>query len=134
AQARAGRAVARPACPVLVIASEGDDEVPAAASAALAARWGADLLRVPGSHVGPLLGRQAAGIAAQAVDWMNADRRTGPEGGRVQGGLQAGGGCCAGVLRWPSFFAGPVDLQAGLLSLAPSHRVRKGPAAVRLPF
>lgn len=90
AQARAGRAVARPACPVLVIASEGDDEVSAAASAALAARWGADLLRVPGSHVGPLLGRQAAGIAAQAVDWMNADRRTGPEGAGFRGDCRRG--------------------------------------------
>jgi hypothetical protein len=34
--------------------------------------WGADVLQtVSGSHVGPLLGREAARIATQAVEWLN---------------------------------------------------------------
>ena len=69
--ARAGVDVARPGCPVLVIASEADDDVPVDASAALAQAWGASLWRLPGaSHVGPLLGRGAAGCAEQALQWV----------------------------------------------------------------
>lgn len=71
--ARAGVGVGRPACPVLVIASEADDEVPVAASAALAHAWSASLWRLPGaSHVGPLLGRSAAGCAEQSLRWVDA--------------------------------------------------------------
>lgn len=70
-QARAGVEVADAATPVLVIASASDTDVPAARSAALAASLRASLVRVPGSHVGPLLGRQAASVAAQAVEWLN---------------------------------------------------------------
>ena len=70
-QARAGRELPRPRCPVLVLASDGDLDVPPAASAALADALGASLLRLPGSHVGPLLGRQAADAAALAVEWLN---------------------------------------------------------------
>ncbi|MFY2762962.1 alpha/beta fold hydrolase [Arenimonas sp. MALMAid1274] len=65
-------AAARPACPVLVFASGQDADVPAESSAALANAWQASLVRLPGSHVGPLLGRQAARAAAQAVEWLNA--------------------------------------------------------------
>lgn len=72
AEARAGVALARPRVPVLVIASDGDDDVPPAASAALAAQWGATLWPVPGSHVGPLLGRQAPALAAAVLPWLNA--------------------------------------------------------------
>jgi pimeloyl-ACP methyl ester carboxylesterase len=72
AEARAGVALAKPRVPVLVIASEGDDDVPPASSAALAADWGATLWRVPGSHVGPLLGRQAPALAAAVFPWLNA--------------------------------------------------------------
>ena len=57
---------------VLVIASDGDDDVPPAASAALAANWEATFWRVPGSHVGPLLGRQAPALAASVLPWLNA--------------------------------------------------------------
>lgn len=71
AAARAGMAVPAPACPVLVITSTDDVDVPPVGSARLAADWGADLLRVRGSHVGPLLGRDAAAVAAQAVTWLN---------------------------------------------------------------
>jgi esterase/lipase len=71
--ARAGIAVTRPNAPVLVIASEADDDVPVDASAALAQAWGASLWRLPGaSHVGPLLGRGAAACAAQVVAWVES--------------------------------------------------------------
>lgn len=71
--ARAGVLQARPTCPVLVIASEADDDVPVAASAALAQAWGASLWRLPGaSHVGPLLGRGAAACAEQVAAWVES--------------------------------------------------------------
>ena len=63
--------VAAPACPVLCIVSEGDEDVPPATSVALAEAWGASLLRVPGSHVGPLLGRRSARIAADVMGWLS---------------------------------------------------------------
>ena len=69
--ARGGIGLARPGCPVLVIASVADTDVPPQVSAALATAWEASLLRVDGSHVGPLLGRQAARVAAQAGAWLN---------------------------------------------------------------
>ena len=53
------------------MASADDTDVPAQRSAALAADLGATLLRLRGSHVGPLLGRQAAASAALAVEWLN---------------------------------------------------------------
>jgi pimeloyl-ACP methyl ester carboxylesterase len=71
-QARAGVAYTAPGAPALVMASADDTDVPAAGSAALAASLGASLLRLPGSHVGPLLGRQAGAAGAQAVEWLNA--------------------------------------------------------------
>ena len=70
--AQAGIALERPACPVLCIVSAQDDDVPPALTAALAADWAASLLRVSSSsHVGPLLGRDAARVAAQAADWLS---------------------------------------------------------------
>lgn len=78
AQARAGVDVALPRCPALVIVSDADAEVPPAASLALAAALSASVLRLPAaSHVGPLLGRDAATTAAQAVAWLNAALRVG---------------------------------------------------------
>lgn len=74
-EARAGVTLALPACPALVQVSLDDEDVPPAASVALAEALGADLLRLPGtSHVGPLLGRRATRRAAQAVEWLNARR------------------------------------------------------------
>ena len=70
-EAWAGIDVPRPGCPVLCIASEEDDDVPPAATIALADAWQASLLRVPGSHVGPLLGRQAPHIAASVLNWLS---------------------------------------------------------------
>jgi pimeloyl-ACP methyl ester carboxylesterase len=69
--AAAGVEVPPPACPTLVIASLDDTDVPAALSRSLAQAWQADWLEVDGGHVDPLLGRQAATLAAQAVDWLN---------------------------------------------------------------
>ena len=72
--ARGGVVVERPACPVLVMASEADEDVPIVASAALAEGFGASLVRLPGaSHVGPLLGHRAARCAAQAVAWVQSN-------------------------------------------------------------
>jgi len=70
-EAYAGVAVARPACRVLVVASGRDDDVPFAASAALAHAWQATLLELPGaSHVGPLFGRNAHSVAVQTANWL----------------------------------------------------------------
>lgn len=70
--AYAGAAVSRPACPVLFVVSNADDDVPPAIPSAMATAWASDLLQtVSSSHVGPLLDRHAAGIAAQAVEWLN---------------------------------------------------------------
>lgn len=74
AEAAAGLPVARPACPVLVLASRADADVPAAASAALALAWGADLQWLDGGHVDPLLGRDAPRVAALAAAWADARR------------------------------------------------------------
>lgn len=81
AEARAGLPLHAPAIPVLVVASAADDEVPAAATRRLAEAWQADLVKVAGSHVGPLLGRTAAATAAQTVAWLNTRAFT----GRIQG-------------------------------------------------
>lgn len=81
-QARAGVPLVKPACPVRVIASEADADVPPAVSAALARSLGASLQGWPGSHVGPLLGRGAATVAAQTVEWLNGPGP--PRGVQVQ--------------------------------------------------
>ena len=72
-QARAGLLLDAPVCPTLCIASAQDEDVPPELTAELARTWDADLLRVasPG-HVGPLLGRDAAAVASQAVVWLSA--------------------------------------------------------------
>jgi pimeloyl-ACP methyl ester carboxylesterase len=69
--AREGIAIEVPRCPVLLLAGELDADVPAAAQRALAVRLAADFRAIPGaSHVGPLIGRAAADVAARAVDWL----------------------------------------------------------------
>lgn len=68
-----GVEVTRPQCPVLCIASMVDDDVPPVLTAALATDWGASLLRATAvSHVGPLLGRNAATCATQVLAWLSA--------------------------------------------------------------
>ena len=64
-EAREGVAVEIPRCPALVLSSELDAEVPPAAARALAVRLSADFRSIPqASHVGPLLGRDAADAAS----------------------------------------------------------------------
>jgi len=70
-QARAGWPLPAPACPVLVMGSQDDGDVPVEGSRALAESLGAGWILLPGSHVGPLLGRQAAATARVAVEWLN---------------------------------------------------------------
>jgi len=72
-EARAGVVVDPPDCPVLVIASEHDLDVPPESSRALAAMLDADFECIAGaSHVGPLLGYSAALTAARVADWLDA--------------------------------------------------------------
>ncbi|TYT27175.1 alpha/beta fold hydrolase [Luteimonas viscosa] len=72
-EACGGIEVEPPACRVLCIASMVDDDVPPRLTAALASAWEASLLRATAvSHVGPLLGRNAAECAAQALAWLSA--------------------------------------------------------------
>ena len=80
AEAGEPRASPAPAGPVLVIASAADRDVPVAGSRALAERLGAACWVLPGGHVGPLLGRQAPGLAARVLDWVQG-RAGGPETG-----------------------------------------------------
>lgn len=71
--ARGGVRVAPPSCPVLCVASSQDADVPAAATEALAQAWRADLLHLHGSsHVDPLLGVEAASVAARVLAWLSA--------------------------------------------------------------
>lgn len=70
AEALAGVSVATPACPVLVLASRHDDDVPAAVSRQLAEHLQAQFVLVDGSHVGPLLGRAWASSARLVAAWL----------------------------------------------------------------
>lgn len=70
--ARAGIECEVPACPVLVVASSLDVDVPVETASAIAAWCGGETKVVVGaSHVGPLLGRNAAPIAAGVLTWLN---------------------------------------------------------------
>lgn len=72
--ARAGIDAPLPSAPCLLLASEQDQDVPIEASAALALRLRASLLRLPGDHLDPLLGDRAHQAAAHAVAWLNTAR------------------------------------------------------------
>jgi len=72
-EASAGIEACVPECPILVWASERDEDVPHQVSRELAGRLGADFRLLRGaSHCGPLLGRDANDCAAQTVAWLNA--------------------------------------------------------------
>jgi pimeloyl-ACP methyl ester carboxylesterase len=72
-QAQAGIAVARPDCPLLVLAAELDRDVPPALSRALAGYLGGDLAHVAGcGHLGILLGDRAAAAATLVAAWLDA--------------------------------------------------------------
>jgi pimeloyl-ACP methyl ester carboxylesterase len=58
AEARAGIAVERPDCPVLVVHSVDDQEIDPRALEVMVSRWRTSHLRLPGSHVSPLLGKR----------------------------------------------------------------------------
>ena len=77
-EAARGVALPAPRVPVLIIASDADTDIPPAVSQALANAWSADLLAIPGSHVDPLLGRQAPALARDALAWFR--RKRGSEG------------------------------------------------------
>ena len=71
-EAQAGVEAAFDPVPTLCIASRNDADVPAAATRALAARLGADVWELAdASHAGPLLGREAARVAARAAGWLS---------------------------------------------------------------
>lgn len=72
-QARLGIPIEFPHCPVLVLASQEDDDVPAVVSRALATRCSATFELLAGcTHVGPLLGSAAPRLAGRAIDWLLA--------------------------------------------------------------
>src|SRR5690606_7622699 len=71
AEAWISRLLPAPRCPTLIIVSSDDEDVPPAVSLALAQRLEAEVIGVPGSHAGPLLGRQAAEIAERVVEWLS---------------------------------------------------------------
>lgn len=78
-EAHAGREIQLPRSPMLCIASGRDDDIPPELTVECAREWSAELVRLPeASHVGPLLGRDAAHTAARVVAWLQAQR--------VQGG------------------------------------------------
>ncbi len=71
-QAHAGVEVAKPDCPALFVVSRQDEDVAPEIVLEWAQAWQADRLEaLANSHVGPLLGRQAQAVAAQAVAWLN---------------------------------------------------------------
>lgn len=77
-EARAGISLPLPSCPTLMIVSGKDEDVPENVSRTFADALNARVLYLPdASHVGPLLGRSAATVAEQAVDWLNGIQKTG---------------------------------------------------------
>jgi pimeloyl-ACP methyl ester carboxylesterase len=71
-EARAGIPLPAPSIPLLLIASEGDADIPPAVSAALAEGLRASLMRLPGGHVDPVMGASAASAARVALAWLEA--------------------------------------------------------------
>lgn len=77
-EAYAGIEVGKPDCPALFVVSERDEEVSPEIISDWAGAWRADRLEtIASTHVGPLLGRQAQAIAAEAVAWLNRLARAG---------------------------------------------------------
>jgi pimeloyl-ACP methyl ester carboxylesterase len=70
--AMAGIDVVLLSCPVLVMASEKDTDVPSSLTKDFAASLNASFINLPASsHVGPLLGKTAKHCALQAVAYLN---------------------------------------------------------------
>ncbi len=72
-EAMQGVEVVRPECPLLVMASEQDTDVPFTVSRDFAENMNATFIQLPDtSHVGPLLGKTAARCALQTVAFLNS--------------------------------------------------------------
>lgn len=72
-EAMQGVEVTRPECPLLVMASEQDTDVPFTVSRDVAKNMNASFIHLPEtSHVGPLLGKTAAQCALRAVVYLNS--------------------------------------------------------------
>jgi hypothetical protein len=72
-QAQAGVPLPSPAVRTLFVASAHDEDVPSPITRAMAAATGAQLLETGSpTHVGPLLGRGAAEVAAGVAHWLSA--------------------------------------------------------------
>lgn len=70
--AMAGVDIIQPNCPVLVMASEQDKDVPFSVSKILATNLNAAFINLPeSSHVGPLLGKAAGRCALDSVAFLN---------------------------------------------------------------
>lgn len=68
---RDGVAAEKPSCPVLVIASDKDTDIPPEVSRQLAESLSGDfVLYREMSHVGPLLGKRAADVAKHTLGWL----------------------------------------------------------------
>lgn len=75
AELHAGAPVKPHSAPTLVLASEGDADVPPETGRMLADRLAADFVLVPGaSHLGPLLGNSAVAAARLALHWLALER------------------------------------------------------------
>lgn len=71
-EAWSGIAVEKPSCPILIMGSEHDQDIPPAELASLACAWNTGYIGVPGaSHVGPLLGKSAVPSAILAHRWLS---------------------------------------------------------------
>ncbi len=69
---------ARPRCPVLIVSSQNDREISSASLEQLSVDWAATLVRTPGSHVSPLLGRAWLRTFEEVETWLSrldGDRR-----------------------------------------------------------
>lgn len=71
-QAWMGIEVQRPDCPVLMLGSQGDEDVPVVACAQMAAAMGFEHVLLPhAGHVDPVLGDPARAAVQAAVRWVN---------------------------------------------------------------
>lgn len=73
-EAHAGIVLPECGIPTLVIASDADETIPAAVSAAYAAGIGASLCRVPGGHIAPVMGASAVVAARSTLAWLATSR------------------------------------------------------------
>lgn len=70
-EAHAGIAVSAPASRTLCIVSADDEDIPATVLIRMSEAWKVETWWVPGSHVGPLLGRDAADVGARVATWLS---------------------------------------------------------------